>query len=368
MPIGMHGANTPELREIAGQFAYRGDVVLQSAQTLRAQIGRVDWEGPDRDRFLDEWARTDRALINLGDLVDRLGTATLPRQADGQDDASAGHGGAPLTLGEWQRRTGGLVFSSMSEGEQRAHDTRVDDEDRHLESLAEIPNDEGDIDPYEINQQALGDCWVLASVASVAGTDPNLLAENVRYDAENNDYLVTLYDDGEPVEVRVDGSFAYNEESGSYEYAVGDDGRPNYASIYEKAFAEFHGDTYGDIWGGYADESLATITGRETETQSFDTFWPWEQAASSESIAKRLDDGQSVVLSTRADLGDSSPIVGSHAYTVVEVRGDDSVVLYNPWGSNPSSDFTSVEGLEPGEIVVPADDLGEFFSRVNATT
>ncbi|GGA62763.1 hypothetical protein GCM10011490_11540 [Pseudoclavibacter endophyticus] len=360
----MHGANTAELRDIAGRFTFRGGMVLQSASTLRGQIERIDWEGPDRDRFVDEWrARTDRALVDLGDLVERIGIHDLPRQADEQDDASAAAGGTG-GAGVPDR---GDVESGKSDGERRAHDTRVDDPDRHETVPDEIPNDEVAIDPYDINQQALGDCWALASIAAVAGTDPELLAENVQYDEASNDYLVTLYEDGEPIEVRVDGSFVYNDEAGAYEYAVGDDGMPNYASVYEKAIADHYGESYGDIWGGKPEEALALITGREIETQGFDPFLPWQQGATSDSIAGSIDSGQSVVLTTRNDLPDDSPIVGRHAYTVVDVRDDNSVVLYNPWGANPESGLTSEPGLEPGEVVVPADQLDTYFRSSSAT-
>ena len=360
MPNGMLGADTDRLREVARSFVAERERVARAASTARSELEGVEWVGPDRDRFVESWNSTvDAALSARADELERIGTGVLPSQADAQDAASGAGGGS-----------GGpndVEAVEKSEGERNAHDTRVDDASRHRTHEGEIPTDESDIDPYDVNQQALGDCWVLASLAAAAGTDPKRLADNVTYDAETDEYVVTLYDDGEPVEVRVANSFVVGDDGASHQYAVGDDGTPNFASIYEKALAEHYGEDYGDIWGGDPARSLEAITGRDTESVSFDPFWPWQESASSEGISRRIDDGQMVVLSTKSDLPDGSPIVGNHAYTVVDVRDDGSVVLYNPWGSNPTSDLSSGEGLQPGEVVVPADRLGDYFSEMDAT-
>lgn len=366
MPNGIWGADTDVLREVAVEFRRRGTDVADSASGATSQVRDLEWIGDDRDRYVEQWMSTvDAALRRLADDLDRLGSTHLPVQADAQDEASGnGHGSFGGNGGD----SNDVEGVEKSEGEKNAHNTRVDDEDAHRPHDGEIPTEVDDIDPYDINQQGLGDCWVLASLAAVAGNDPEFIAEHITYDPETDEYIVTLYENGEPVDVRVDNSFMTGEDGERYIYGVGDDGQPNFASIYEKALAEHYGEDYGDIWGGDPAKALETITGQKTESQSFNPnpLAFWETAASSEGIKERLDDGEHVVLSTKSDLDDDSPIVGNHAYTVVDVRDDGSVVLYNPWGSNPDSDYVE-EGLEPGEIVVPADELGDYFAEMDAT-
>ncbi|MGO2111188.1 MAG: C2 family cysteine protease [Pseudoclavibacter sp.] len=369
MPAGMIGADTTALRAIGSRFVRHAERVRTARHAAGSAVTGVDWVGPDRDAYVDHWdASIDVALTTLTTAVDRIGAAEIPAQAAAQDKTSeAGGAGGSDTLeyGWW----GDSLKPALI---RIAHkNTDVDDPDRHIESDEPLDTDVDDMDPYDINQQGIGDCWALAPIAAVAHTDPEFLADNIEYDAATNEYIVTLYVDGEPVDVRVDNSYVNDViDDENYLGVVGRDGEPNYASIYEKALAELRGGEYGDIWGGKGDWGLEAITGSPTVTYDFEDSS--SSAQTHDVIQTQHDSGEAVVLSTRGDLGDNSPVVGGHVYTVTDVR-DGGVVLYNPWGSNPESTpgsdvQTKGAGLRPGEIFVPTDELPTYFYEMHSTS
>ena len=92
----MFGANTDELRRIAGVFDTRAGEVTGTRGTCDREVEGVEWVGPDADRFRDDWRLAPSTeLDRLDDLLRDL-AQVLRRQADEQDAASAGGaGGAP---------------------------------------------------------------------------------------------------------------------------------------------------------------------------------------------------------------------------------------------------------------------------------
>jgi ppGpp synthetase/RelA/SpoT-type nucleotidyltranferase len=63
-------------------------------------------------------------------------------------------------------------------------------------------DDDNDIHPNDIDQQGLGDCYLLASLAEIAQQNPELIRDLVRPN-DNGTFTVTFYDDGDPVEIVV---------------------------------------------------------------------------------------------------------------------------------------------------------------------
>lgn len=372
MAAGMLGADTDELRRIAGTFGRSADGVDATRATTGREIDAVDWIGPDRDAFVERWATTvGPRLIELRGELERIGGAELPAQADAQDEASGAGGSGG---GSGPSRTEELVLPGLGDlddlrdrVEKLLHkNTDVDAESRHREEPGPLDTEVDDIDPYDVNQRGIGDCWALASVAAVAQTDPEFLAEHIVYDDETNEYIVTLYDEqGNPVDVRIDNSYVERVDGDGLLGVVGDDGEPNYASIYEKALAEHFGGEYGDIWGGKAEQGLEAITGRPAET--VDIAEGSSNRETSDAIRAQHDAGEPVALATRHDLGDDVPMVGGHVYVVTDVMPNGDVVVYNPWGGNPDSSMTAHEGLEDGEVVIPRDELDTFFYERTST-
>ena len=173
----------------------------------------------------------------------------------------------------------------------------------------------------------------------MANHDPDFIRENMR---ENDDgtWTVTLYDDGEPVEITVEPSFP---EGG----AGGPDGA-NWISIYEKAAAEYYGGDYSELDGGYSSDAFEMVTGREAQRSGEGNFG---------SLQNRLDEGPVAVGTQNNDVGergwqfweselDDDSIVPNHAYIVEEIipadhprngRDEPVVMLTNPWGPDGGS-------------------------------
>lgn len=130
---------------------------------------------------------------------------------------------------------------------------------------------EGDLSPKnptgkDANQGALGDCFLIGSMAAVANTAPHIIEEMVKYDASKGTYTVRFYEESgrgkfSPVFIEVDSwlpTAADNRKDPSF---AGDPGTPLWSAIVEKAYAKWKGgyDALGD--GGVGSEAMEEITG-----------------------------------------------------------------------------------------------------------
>jgi hypothetical protein len=213
-----------------------------------------------------------------------------------------------------------------------------------------------DGDTSELQQGGLGDCHVLASLAAMEQAQPGFLEGNVELNP-NGTYTVTLYKDGEPIEVVVtpefpftvgadgelsDSAYAHDGTSGSEQV--------NLYTVYEKALAQVWGEVdptgegqsgYPGMDGGWPMDDMPVISDTEMDQNeppsdlSYDDF------------TGAISDGRPVTLTTKFDPDvDDNPIyaddgdnqaVGGHVYYVIDVQGEppDAVVtLGNPWGAD----------------------------------
>jgi len=212
----------------------------------------------------------------------------------------------------------------------------------------------------DVNQGAVGDCYLMAALASLAKNSPETL-QNMITDNENGTY--TVHFGGEMGDVTVDDDFAVNQFDNPLYAQTGDDANPElWVAIIEKAFAQGEG-SFDSIVGGWANEALAELTGQDNFTiASPGSFSP-------EALQAALDNKQSVTASSVA--GDSgkkgdlpSGIVRNHAYVVNDVRqnenGEWEVQVYNPWGS----DSASGDGNSDGLTWISYDEFSSSFRQV----
>jgi hypothetical protein len=76
-----------------------------------------------------------------------------------------------------------------------------------LQQVLFLPGDDGTgVHPDDVRQGAIGDCWLVASMAALAQQRPDLVEDMIRLN-DNGTYTVTLYDDGRPVQVTVTPDF-----------------------------------------------------------------------------------------------------------------------------------------------------------------
>lgn len=213
-------------------------------------------------------------------------------------------------------------------------------------------------------QGQVGDCYLIAALASVAHTRPELLAKAIKANADGT-YTVTFFErkpnqpKPTPVEITVDGTFPQR-AGGRLEYGAARSKGELWPMVFEKAYAAWKGG-YDAIEGGMSATALEGLTGKKP------TFFPVDGALGADDIFKKL---QSAFASGAAVVALSKPwepiaqgIVGDHAYTVlgVEVRGGEKLVtLRNPWGERePGRD-----GRDDGIFTIPLEKFLSSFATV----
>ena len=200
----------------------------------------------------------------------------------------------------------------------------------------------------DVHQGALGDCWLLASLAEVAARDPSDI-QNMFTD------VGTTMESGSVVELY---KVRFFNKAGAPGYVTLDTELPSggryydqpvngvlWVALAEKAYAEANGagivttqhvgsDSYAALNGGNPCWALQAITGK-----SANSF-----AIKPTNIAAAWTAGNLIVISTS---NPSSPyVVGNHAYAVVNYTASSSTPfeVFNPWGTDSS-------GWAPGHKV-----------------
>jgi hypothetical protein len=187
--------------------------------------------------------------------------------------------------------------------------------------------------PDDIYQGSLGDCYLLASLGSVAKAKPQVIRDRI-VDLGDGTYAVQFTSGGSTTTyVRVDADLPV----ASWGLAYAGFGRQGsiWAAIVEKAYAFYRynlgsyesleGGFMGDVYGhmGLSNSSLFSATSGTTLL---------------EQLESDLLAGRAVTFGTRPAVG-GVPITGSHAYMVDAVIRDASgqvthLRLRNPWGTD----------------------------------
>jgi hypothetical protein len=192
----------------------------------------------------------------------------------------------------------------------------------------------------DVQQGAVGDCWLLASLAEVAARAPADIDNMFTYDGTTLEhgstvgvYTVRFFNSvGKPEYVTVDTELP----SGGNWYD-----HPAYGVLWvalaEKAYAEANGagyvttsdvgsNSYDALNGGFPSWALQAITGKSANIASINPT----------NIASAWTAGQLIVLWTTTPV--SPLIVASHAYAVVGYNPSSSqpYEIYNPWGTTSS--------------------------------
>lgn len=210
----------------------------------------------------------------------------------------------------------------------------------------------------DVDQGLTGDCYFLASIATIAEQNPAVLRDLIQPNPDGS-YTVTLYEeqDGQLVPIQVAVDAANIDPNG----ALPGDGGENWTQILELAFAESRGG-YKAIEGGWGYQGMTTLTGEESE--AYTTSW-----MGFEHLAYLHEEGYGLTVGTSIDyqgpgfnIPDASDkasaeygMLPQHEYFISEVNeADQTVTLRNPW-----------EWAEP-EIVIPFEDLQDYTRTVSA--
>lgn len=219
------------------------------------------------------------------------------------------------------------------------------------------------IEPEDIDQEHVGTCYFLASLAAVAKDHPKVI-ENMIKDNKDGTFTVTFYESTgsffkpgyRPVEVTVDNKlpmYTLKGGKGQWSYLgakpadVSKAGSELWVAIAEKAYAKWKGG-YPDVTGGWPVKALPEITGVEAKQHSTSAFSDKDLL---EEISKALAAGHPVTacaIPSKAEellerfliprliaeaTREALNVYYSHAYTVMEVK-DSTIKLRNPWGTN----------------------------------
>lgn len=185
----------------------------------------------------------------------------------------------------------------------------------------------------DVNQGAVGDCYLLASLAAFAVSKPSVLLESA-VDLGDSTYLVQFMRQNAPVYVRVSDDLP-SPSGRNMQFARPGSSGTVWAPVMEKAFAYFRtgANTYASISGGWMADAYtalgvrsSTITMGMTSTAFFSM------------VSSAFNSGKAVTFGT----SNSAPsLVRGHAYTLVGVSRDaGGVARYtfrNPWGASGTS-------------------------------
>jgi Ca2+-binding RTX toxin-like protein len=222
----------------------------------------------------------------------------------------------------------------------------------------------GGPDEDDIDQNGLADCYFLATLSSIAKTNPDRIRQAITSLGDGT-YAVRFYNaSAEAVYVRVDGDLPTN-NSGNLVYAGLGTENSLWAAIMEKAWAfyrNYDGDylsieygSSGTVFGalGIVGSTLTSVDATYKASNTAGDLWSY--------VVTELAAGKAMVAGTP----DGSPnLVGNHAYTIhsayMDLSGTQWVCLRNPWGAagdagayvylTASQFYNSVNGVRSASV------------------
>lgn len=209
----------------------------------------------------------------------------------------------------------------------------------------------------DIDQSNIGDCYYIASLATIADKEPDIIM-NLMPEFKPGFYQIKFYDvfnyeqtefKSEPweiVEVQIDDKLEYENGAPKYSYSKED---PNemWFPLLEKAYAAWKGsyDAIGN--GGYPDVALSELTGRKSYCISTGIKYFKSEGMRKNTILgifEKADRNNWKVVCCTGGTGevqdDNNPDVYSgHAYSYHGYNHETHLIrLRNPWGEGSNSE------------------------------
>jgi hypothetical protein len=218
----------------------------------------------------------------------------------------------------------------------------------------------------DIQQGAVGDCWFLSTISSVAKINSDVIRQRV-VDLGDGTFAVQFNRAGQNVFVRVDADLPVSYGQAAYASTTNTKGESSlWVAIMEKALAEFRGSStapsYSSISGGWMTEAHDALGLSSTSLWSAASASDWAKQISDALIANK-----SVTYATNGN--PSGALIGGHAYTVdhmgTDSLGNTTVTLRNPWGV----DGAGSDGANDGYVTLTvqqafANTIGCVFATV----
>lgn len=228
--------------------------------------------------------------------------------------------------------------------------------------------DENKIDPNDVQQGQLGDCYFLAAIAAVARANPKALEKLIK-DNKDGTYDVTLYVykhfiswSRTPTVIKVKPEFP-KKADGTPAYAkIGDN--ELWVMLLEKAYAQHKG-SYGKIDGGYVEKGMGVLTGENATSYKISKYTEKEIL---ETFADAIKNNQPIAVDSKkigkknkekSKLAKGLNIIGGHSYPVKGVSGN-NISLQNPW-----TNVNTGNASDNYDITLSVSDLKKYFNDFN---
>ena len=276
--------------------------------------------------------------------------ATVDRKASCLADAVAGNGAAGCAEATAAAARGALGGAKNPPFDVGDATKGAKYEDVPGKAVVTGPGDTSGVDPDDVSQGQLGDCYLISSMAAIAARDPHAL-EKIIHQNKDGSYTVTFQEkndhpfwqfwesDWKEKKITVTGQFPVKD--GQPVFAQPGDptksGQELWPMIIEKAYAQYRGG-YPEIGkGGWMDGPLELMTGEGSKGYDQNVSWDdletsWKNGDAMTAGTLGEDDAKNNPL--YQDGGPlETPLVADHAYYVVGVdSANHTVTLKNPWG------------------------------------
>ncbi|KAI0006901.1 cysteine proteinase [Xylariaceae sp. FL0662B] len=238
---------------------------------------------------------------------------------------------------------------------------------KRVHEIFEKPTFMKNIDPGDVKQGALGDCWLIASLSALANVEDGVKRACVEYDTRIGIYGFVFYRDGEWIYSIIDDKLyltspcwdspsmqremlqqidreepekvyrkTYQTGSKALFFGQCKDQHETWVALIEKAYAKAHGD-FASLSGGWIGEGLEDLSGGVTtellasDILDLDGFWEDELCKVNQEFLFGCSTGL-----LDGGYGHRNGIHEGHAYVVMDARtlknGQRLVKLRNPWG------------------------------------
>ena len=228
--------------------------------------------------------------------------------------------------------------------------------------------DENKIDPNDVQQGQLGDCYFLAAIAAVARANPDALEKLIK-DNKDGTYDVTLHVykyflswSRTPTVIKVKPEFP-KKADGTPAYAKTGD-KELWVMLLEKAYAQHKGD-YKGIDGGYVEKAMGVLTGENAKSYKINKYTEKEIL---ETFADAIKNKQPIAADSKkigkknkekSKLAKGLNIIGGHSYPVKSVSGN-NISLQNPW-----TNVNTGNASDNYDITLSVSDFKKYFNDFN---
>ncbi len=222
------------------------------------------------------------------------------------------------------------------------------------------------ISPEDIKQGALGDCYLLSALSSLANVQPDVIKNAIRENADgtftvtfHKDSLFGLFDKGQkPIEVTIDNDFP-TKDGKTQLYTKAKDGEL-WPLVIEKAYAKLDGGYQRVGKGGSPATIWQALTGK---SGAMTANLVEGDGSIFRKLKNALDEKRPVAASTAPALKnyEGTGLVKAHVYAILGVSekdGERFVTLRNPWGhTEPGKD-----GKDDGVFTMKLHDFKKQFA------